>query len=146
MNPLAHFVFQEVVGWTLTNDAEALNPSAPCKRYRQFIAAFVLRVADVSSHQFKTQFVHLSQLVQLLPLFDIFHGLESITGFSPPAPAFPILDPLGEALFEVGTVGHDMHACRSLQGLQTLDESLQFHLVVGGLGDRASLFHVLSSG
>ncbi len=124
MKPVAHFEFHQMDAWTLTNAedlfywlaagnlAEELLISVYC----QFIAAFVFGVTNMPPHQFETQLVPLSQLVQLFPLLDILDGLKAVAGLSFPAAEFPILDPLGEALLQIGAVSDDMHSCGSLEG------------------------------
>ena len=110
----------------------------------QLITAFIFRVSGMTSHQFETELVFLGKLVQLFPKFYILDRLQTTLGLSFPSSPFPVFHPFRDALFDVGTVRHNMDASRSFQIPESLNDRLKFHLVVGRFGPCPTFFHGLA--
>ena len=51
-----------------------------------------------------------------------------------PAPGFPSFQPTCDTLPDVFAVKVEVNQARAVQGLQGLDDGLQFHAIVGGVG------------
>ncbi len=51
-----------------------------------------------------------------------------------PAVLLPAVDPVGDAVLQIGRIGHHGEGAGALQGLQRGDRGHQLHAVVGGLG------------
>src|SRR5438309_596251 len=95
------------------------------------VGALVLRLSGVSFHPMPGDTVSSGDPVKLLPQIDVFHRLL-VSGA--PAPAFPVGQPLTDALLDVLRVGVHRHLARRLQRLERPDYGGEFHTVVGGIG------------
>ena len=112
----------------------------------EFITAFVLRVAGVAGDVFEGDLVDLAECVQFFPVLDVFDRFPAALGFAPPVVPLPVFDPFGDALDDVGTIGDDVDAGRPFEFLESLDDRLQLHLVIGGVGPPAAGLQALAGG
>ena len=97
----------------------------------QGVGPFIARIAVVSAHPAPVDRVAAiaHELVQPLPQVDVFHRLF---GCSAPTLGLPSGQPLGDSLEHVLAVQVQRQGAWPLQGLQSLNNGLQFHPVVGG--------------
>jgi hypothetical protein len=86
-------------------------------------------------------FVSLDELIELNPEVLVFDGL--FIRRSPPI-SFPIMNPLGDSLPEVLGIGVEVYNARFLESTESLDGSLQLHLIVRCVPLTAREFLLLS--
>ena len=78
---------------------------------REFIAAFIFRMAGVTLHPMERHIMQRAQFIKPLPEIDILHRLF-IGGF--PAARFPPINPIGEAFAQILAVGVKIDNARML--------------------------------
>ncbi len=103
----------------------------------QFIGPLVFGVARVALHPVPGDVMRREGRIQPLPQLHILHRLL-VGGF--PAIALPAVNPLGDAVFDVGRVHMHLHLAGPLEGFKRRDGAHEFHAVVGGLGFAAGKF------
>lgn len=78
-----------------------------------------------------TNFVHIAQLIELLPELDVFYRFASAVA---PAELFPAIDPFSEAFDDILAVGIEIDFAGAIETFQTADDGDELHAVIGGHG------------
>src|SRR5271170_3919825 len=112
--------------------AFARGPDRQKRRHpapRQFIGAFVHRIARVAPDPAPVDFVTLGRFIEAPPKVVVLHRLP-VPGA--PAVAFPIAHPGGHAVAQILGIGVQFDDCGTLESLECGDRGRQLHAIVGG--------------
>lgn len=96
----------------------------------ELIAALIFRVSGVPLKPMPGDGVSRDKIVEFQPEWLIFDRFF-VRGFPPVA--FPIVNPLSDALAEVLRVGIEVNETRGFECLECFNSSLELHLVIGRL-------------
>lgn len=97
----------------------------------ELVGHFVAGVAGVAFDPLPVDGVAARKLVEFLPEVAVLHWFF-LRGF--PAVFFPLVNPAGDAVFDVVGVGGDAQGVRAFDGFEGFYDGGEFHAVVGGVG------------
>src|SRR6185369_12561033 len=103
----------------------------------ELVGSLVFRMPGVSPNPMPLYLMQCRQLIQPAPQVLVFHRIP-VSRF--PSPAFPGVDPLGDAFLDVLRIGVEADPARARQRLERADHRGELHAVVGGRGFPAPQF------